>query len=134
MKNLDCGCVHQKDKMINKLRRQWSEPAIRPLPIVRTGDSSGDDESEYGQLDYNEDVYYGWNDFQGVRYPAPAQVRRPNPRSKRRPGDKLHLAVWDDDPAKLQKLVNSQGTTNPHDHFYVTFSRPQCVNSRQLFC
>ena len=120
--------------MINKLRRQWSEPAIRPLPIVRTGDSSGDDESEYGQLDYNEDVYYGWNDFQGVRYSAPAQVRRPNPRSKRRPGDKLHLAVWDDDPAKLQKLVNSQGTTNPHDQFYVTFSRPQCVNSRQLFC
>ena len=89
--------------MISKLRRQWSDSAV----VIKNGDDISDDEDEFVQLDYNEDVYYGWNEYKGVRVPAPVQVKRPTFKIHgfRRPADKLHSAVWDDDPAKLQKLV-----------------------------
>ena len=94
--------------MISKLRRQWSDSAV----VLKNDDAISDDEDEFVQLDYNEDVYYGWSDYKGARVPAPVQIKRPTFKihGVRRPGDKLHLAVWDDDPAKLQKLVLNKGT------------------------
>ena len=65
------------------------------------------DEDVENPIDYNEEKYYGWNSEGQV--PAPVQLKRPTRQSIRRPGDKLHLAVWNDDPAKVQKLVLRQG-------------------------
>ena len=98
----------EKKTLLGKLRRQWSDSAV----VIKNNDDLSDDGDEFVQLDYNEDVYYGWNDYKGVRIPAPVQLKRPTfkIRGFRRPGDKLHLAVWDDDPAKLQKLVLNKGT------------------------
>ena len=50
--------------MIRKLKRQWSAPAISYGNSVAIEKS--DDESELGQLDYNEETYYGWLDFKGA--------------------------------------------------------------------
>ena len=50
--------------MIRKLKRQWSAPAISYGNSVSIEKS--DDESELGQLDYNEETYYGWLDFKGA--------------------------------------------------------------------
>ena len=84
--------------MISRQRRR-SEP-------IKNDDDS--DENEIGVLDYNEDKYFGWNYDADV--PAPVQLKRPDRFAvMRRPSDKLHLAVWDNDPAKVQKLVLTQG-------------------------
>ena len=64
------------------------------------------DENEVEDLNYNEEIFYGWDELEDV--PAPVQVKRPG-RRFRRPGDRLHMAVWNNDPAKLQKLVLYEG-------------------------
>ena len=98
-----------ESKMIKKLKRQYSAPAISYRNPVTLDDKS-EDESEMGVLDYNEEVYYGWLKFKGDKTPAPVQVKRPTSSQIRsRPTDKLHLAVWEDDPAKIQKLVVQKG-------------------------
>lgn len=58
------------------------------------------------QLDLDDDdsVFY-----QDRRSSAPVQVKKPNRCFIRRPSDKLHLAVWDNDPAKVQRLVLKEG-------------------------
>ena len=53
-----------QSKIIRKLKRQWSAPAISYGNSVSIEKS--DDESELGQLDYNEETYYGWLDFKGA--------------------------------------------------------------------
>ena len=77
------------------VRRTKSEPV--------TYDS---DENAVENLSYNEDIFYGWDEVEDV--PAPVQVKRPE-RHSRRPGDRLHKAVWSNDPAKVQKLVLYEG-------------------------
>ena len=71
------------------------------------------DENELEDLDYNEDSCYGWNED----VPAPVQVKRPDRRSKR-PGDRLHRAVWNDNPNKMQKLVLNEGTYSLHSLYF----------------
>ena len=64
------------------------------------------DENAVENLSYNEDIFYGWDEVEDV--PAPVQVKRPE-RHSRRPGDRLHKAVWSNDPGKVQKLVLYEG-------------------------
>ena len=71
------------------------------------------DENELEDLDYNEDSCYGWNED----VPAPVQVKSPDRRSKR-PGDRLHRAVWKNDPNKMQKLVLAEGTCSLHSLYF----------------
>ena len=85
----------KKADKIFKVKRRKSEP----IPH-----SNYDSDEEANELiDYNGKVSYGWNHEDQV--PAPVQLKRPSRSNLRRPGDKLHLAVWDNDPAKAQKLV-----------------------------
>ena len=74
---------------------------VRSQPVYQESD-----ENELEDLDYNEEIYYGWNTHENVV--EPVQVKRPSSRFQR-PGDRLHRAVWDDKPAKVQKLVH-EGT------------------------
>ena len=79
----------------------------RSAPVAKADYDS--DENQVEVLDYREDVYYGWDDE--AQAPAPVQVKRPDPLQRfKRPGDKLHAAVWRDDPTKVQKLVLQRGT------------------------
>jgi len=70
------------------------------------------DEHEIEELDYKTEFYHGWNSEANV--PAPVQLKRPNRCFIRRTGDKLHLAVWDNDPGKAQKLILQQGINLTH--------------------
>ena len=71
-------------------------------PISKVNYDSDENQIEY--LNYNEPKYYGWVDD----CPSPVQVKRPNPRSNR-PGEQIHLAVWDENPYLVQKMVLAGG-------------------------
>lgn len=66
------------------------------------------------QLDYDDDVFYGSTEDRHRLASAPVQVKKPNRCFIRRPSDKLHLAVWDNDPAKVQRLVLKEGNFFPN--------------------
>lgn len=67
------------------------------------------DENEVEDLDYYVDSCCVYDDEDNPV--APVQVKRPD-RSFRRPADRLHLTVWNNDPSMAQKLVLYEGTTS----------------------
>jgi hypothetical protein len=76
----------------------------RSEPISKTNYDS--DENVVEILDYNEEISSGWDaDYEAA---APVQLKRPKTKNKS-PSDRLHLAVWDNDAAKVQNLVLHEG-------------------------
>ena len=66
------------------------------------------DENEVEDLDYHVDSCCVYDHEENPV--APVQVKRPD-RSFRRPADRLHLTVWNNDPSQAQKLTLYEGIT-----------------------
>ncbi len=68
-------------------------------------DPEDSDENEITELDYGEPSFHGVDSDTGTV--EPVQMRLPRTRNKT-PADRLHLAVWLNDPYKVQVLVYEQ--------------------------